>query len=112
MDIDTDHLQNATIPRETLEYELDALDNEFNGRAEYLSHLFGVSIDAFSTYPDKNFQYRLRFIAALVSRVFGVSVIGMRSTRSKKNNSSIFMVNTCPLFLWTPEAHWRQAYKT
>lgn len=35
VDIDTDHLQNATISRKTLESELDALDNEFVGRAEY-----------------------------------------------------------------------------
>ena len=61
VDIDTDHLESAVIPRSTLDEELESLAESFTARAEFLAHLFGVSKDSFSGYMDKDYALYRRW---------------------------------------------------
>ena len=50
VDLDTDHLESAVIPRSTLDEELESLAESFTARAEFLVHLLGVSKDSFGWF--------------------------------------------------------------
>ena len=56
VDMESDHIASTTIDRKTLEDELEVLAEDFATRAEYLSHLFGVSKESFIGYTDDDFH--------------------------------------------------------
>lgn len=100
VDLDRDHIEGATLSTKTLERELNALGDEFSARAEFLSHLFSVSKEAFDRYACNDFQYKLRFISLLIMRVFGMRLVGVKRTRSKKSRADAYEVKMSPWFEW------------
>ena len=54
----------------------------------------------FVVYTKKKFKYRLQFVMSLISRVFGVRVVGVKKNRSKKYACNAFKVEPSELFRW------------
>ena len=105
VDLDRDHIEGTTMPTKMLEGELNALADDFSARAEFLSHLFSASKEAFDRYASYDFQYKLRFVSSLMTRVFGMRLVGLKRTRSKKSRADTYEVKMSPWFEWAGD-HW------